>query len=335
MSDFSPQNLTFDELEYMLREFADPTNECECGPTMPGTFAPVASGGDESHCWVESCGMCNRELGLDDTDIAHRIAIATGLNVRYRFDDPSMRYYRVFVARPYSPEDHDYIAVGANEFGVHAAGEVPIPPTDSLVLRQIFEIENELDRHRSDPDDVRRKASVEIYQKVKAAYEAFSKVSEVSPAARGVRARLIAATERTSIEMFGIDPSTVPPLTQQRPVRTSRDDFVTALHAHEEAVTKLIESIPPLVFDELAVIIPNIGQLEVHGEYGEEYEPRLRVQKIFDTDVRTVYWAGEFCLPGIDVDQLEKVIDDINIDLLDRYADLSGDTFLGTNNWER
>lgn len=128
-------NLTLEELEELVRSLADPANDDWDSPTycdtccggLPGTIAPILPGEDDAHPFVESCGSCERLNDEYANDTAARlIAAALGLNVRRRYDDDSLRYWRVFLARPGSPDDRDFYCIGADEFGCWPTQEIPL-----------------------------------------------------------------------------------------------------------------------------------------------------------------------------------------------------------------
>ncbi len=128
-------DLTLDELTEMVRALADPANDDPDSPTycdtccggLPGTIAPILTGGDPAHSFVENCGSCRRLTDEYANDTAAKlIADALGLNVRRRYDDASLAYWRVFLARPGSPDDRDTYCVDADEFGCWPSAEIAV-----------------------------------------------------------------------------------------------------------------------------------------------------------------------------------------------------------------
>ena len=119
-------NLTLAELREVTAAFADASNSCVCSFTMAGVLAPCLPGGDDAHPFVEMCITC--ELFPDDDAAAQAVARVLGLNVRRRYDDDSLRYWRPFLARPGSPDDRDTYCVGADAFGCWPQTEIPITP---------------------------------------------------------------------------------------------------------------------------------------------------------------------------------------------------------------
>lgn len=127
-------NLTLEELESMVRTLTVPANDdpdslefCDtCCGGLPGTIAPILPEGDDAHPFVECCGSCERiDSATQGNDMAAQlVAAALGLKVRKRFDDDSLRYYRVFLARPGSPDDRDTYCIGASWCGTHPSHEV-------------------------------------------------------------------------------------------------------------------------------------------------------------------------------------------------------------------
>lgn len=117
-------NLTLDELGRLAAGLADPTYDCDCAP--PGVYAPMLPGGDAAHCFVQSCGECQKYDS--DNDAAQVVADALGLVVRVRYDDEHREYFRPFLARPGSDDDADFYCVGADEFGCNPHSEVRIDP---------------------------------------------------------------------------------------------------------------------------------------------------------------------------------------------------------------
>ncbi len=135
MITFSKNPLTHDELEALVRMLADPANDdsdhdeyCDtCCGGLPGTIAPIYPEGDDAHLFVECCGSCRRiDDGMGDEAAAFLIASALGLRVRRRYDDDSLRYYRVFLVRPGAVDDHDTYCIGASEVGTWPSLEVAL-----------------------------------------------------------------------------------------------------------------------------------------------------------------------------------------------------------------
>jgi hypothetical protein len=136
-------NLTLDELVELAATAADPDHGCfSCDGLMPGIQTPMLPDGDDAHPFVEWCDECQTlfrdkrtgelvgdpalKLYKDDEDAARAFAKRFGLNVRRRYDDESLRYYRIFLARPGSPDDRDWYCVGADEFGCFPDEERPV-----------------------------------------------------------------------------------------------------------------------------------------------------------------------------------------------------------------
>ncbi len=112
-------------------KLADPANDCDsCSNEMPGVIAPCLPDGDDAHAFVERCDECGRFT--DDVEAIEAFAKATGLNVRRRYDDASLKYWRPFVASPGSPDDRDFYGVGANEFGCWPNSEHHVTPHHRL-----------------------------------------------------------------------------------------------------------------------------------------------------------------------------------------------------------
>jgi hypothetical protein len=100
------------------------TFTCDCeGDGMPGVLAPMYPDGDAAHLFVQACDGCGRYP--HDDAAAHALAEHLKLNVRRRYDDDSLRYWRPFVARPDSHDDADTYGIGADDFGCFPEKEVP------------------------------------------------------------------------------------------------------------------------------------------------------------------------------------------------------------------
>lgn len=119
-------NLTYDELIAIADTLTEPTNDCDegCAGGMPGVLAPCFPDGDESHLFIECCDTCLRYP--DDTAAAEAFAAATGLVVKYRFDNGTLRYWRPFIARPGSTDARDVYGVGSNWCGCYPDHEVAL-----------------------------------------------------------------------------------------------------------------------------------------------------------------------------------------------------------------
>ena len=116
-------NLTIWGLEQLMRawsEWDDELNE-EVGP-FRGVAAPILPNEDDWHPWVED--DADYDMFTDHETPALIVAEKLGLNVHRRYDAPGSPHFRVFLARPGSPDDHDFIAIGADEFGCNPHAEV-------------------------------------------------------------------------------------------------------------------------------------------------------------------------------------------------------------------
>lgn len=119
-------NVTWDQIVAMVALHAGSSNDCEgCLGGIPGTIAPIATNGDDSHPFVERCDTCQRFE--TDWEAALRVAGLIGLVARRRYDAPGVPYFRPFLARPKSPDDSNFYCIDADEFGTHPRDEVPCP----------------------------------------------------------------------------------------------------------------------------------------------------------------------------------------------------------------
>ncbi len=67
------------------------------------------------------------------------------------------------------------------------------------------------------------------------------------------------------------------------------------------------------------------SELEVLGDFNEDWLPILRIQRVLDADGIVLFDIET----GADDQTVEAMIDEVNIEYLDLLLDLTGDDFMG------
>jgi hypothetical protein len=101
--------------------------------------------------------------------------------------------------------------------------------------------------------------------------------------------------------------------------------YEAALRAHRRTVEEVVPLVTEMALQSIADVLPGAHELQVHGEINEDWIPVLRIRRILDADGRVLYDVEE----GAERD-VEDMIDEVNVEYLDRLLDLTGDDFMGS-----
>jgi hypothetical protein len=95
--------------------------------------------------------------------------------------------------------------------------------------------------------------------------------------------------------------------------------------AYEQSVQRVVPLLVRAALTHAAEVLPGTAQLEVWGEFNEDWIPTLRIQRVLDGDGRILYdtETGPHD-PGV-----EAQIEQINSDYLDQLLHLTGGEYLG------
>ncbi len=111
-----------------------------------------------------------------------------------------------------------------------------------------------------------------------------------------------------------------------------------ALNAFErtrQQYVAIIQALVPLAeriaLASVADVLPDMWEIDVHGEVNEDWIPTLRIQRVRDRG-GAVLFDARF---GHDDRAIEETIDTVNTEYLDLLIDLTGDDFTGYRVMER
>ena len=101
--------------------------------------------------------------------------------------------------------------------------------------------------------------------------------------------------------------------------------YEAALLAHRRAVDELVPLVIEMVLQSVADVLPGAQVLEVHGEINEDWIPVLRIRRVLDADSRVLFDVEDGAAR-----EVEDLVDEVNVEYLDRLVDLTGDDFMGS-----
>lgn len=108
-------------------------------------------------------------------------------------------------------------------------------------------------------------------------------------------------------------------------------EFQRLLREHEFISEQLAAMAQRLAVHRLADVLPGATTLEVTGEFNEDWQRVLRIDRVVDDE-------GELLIDvhsGSLDERIEAVIDEVNSEYLDLLMDLTGDAYLGRHEISR
>ena len=106
-------------------------------------------------------------------------------------------------------------------------------------------------------------------------------------------------------------------------------ELIAAFDAANERRTAAVADFVPLLVEmalaSIAEVLPGASVLETDGEMNEDWVFTLRIQRVLDAAGEVLYDVSA----GHEDPEVEATVDEVGIDYLDLFLDLTGDEYLG------
>ena len=101
--------------------------------------------------------------------------------------------------------------------------------------------------------------------------------------------------------------------------------FEAAQRRNTAAVAELVPLLVEMAIATVAEVLPGADALETEGEMNEDWVFTLRIQRVLDAAGEVLYDVSA----GHEDPEVEATVDEVGIDYLDLFLDLTGDEYLG------
>jgi len=103
------------------------------------------------------------------------------------------------------------------------------------------------------------------------------------------------------------------------------DEYERRLTAYRTSVEQLVPLLEVMAIASLRDVLPGTHTLEVEGRINEDWIPTLRITRVVDEEGAVLFDAAF----GHDDERVEEMINEVGVEYLDLFLELTGDGFMG------